>query len=85
MTTIPSEALSMMQESGQMSYVVINSDEPSTSRSCVLDEVLKGVWGKLEHADKGRATRLAVHELGSLDWGNISMNVSLFSRTDECG
>ncbi|OXM75660.1 elongator complex protein 4 [Cryptococcus neoformans Bt63] len=74
MTTIPPEALSMMQESGQMSYVAINSDEPSTSRSCVLDEMLKGVWEKLEHADKGRATRLAVHELGSLDWGNISMN-----------
>lgn len=82
MTTIPPEALSLMQESGQMSYVAINSDEPSTSRSCVLDEVLKGVWEKLQHADKGRATRLAVHELGSLDWGHISMSVSLCSRTD---
>ncbi|KIR96337.1 elongator complex protein 4 [Cryptococcus deuterogattii 2001/935-1] len=73
MTTIPPEALSLMQESGQMSYVAINSDEPSTSQSTVLDGALQGVWEKLQHADKGRATRLAVHELGSLDWGNISM------------
>lgn len=80
MTTIPPEALSLMQESGQMSYVAINSDEPSTSQSSVLDGALKGVWEKLQHADKGRATRLAVHELGGLDWGDISMAVSLFSR-----
>lgn len=82
MTTIPPEALSLMQESGQMSYVAINSDESSTSQSSVLDGALKGVWEKLQHADKGRATRLAVHELGGLDWGNISMAVSLFSRNN---
>ncbi|TYJ55606.1 hypothetical protein B9479_003756 [Cryptococcus floricola] len=79
MTQVPPQALEAMKKSKQLSYVPVDVlDVPTTSsgqsdKSALLDNALTGVWEQLESAQKGRATRITIHELGSLDWGDISV------------
>ncbi|WVO14675.1 hypothetical protein L204_102312 [Cryptococcus depauperatus] len=73
MTTIPSAVVEAKLQSGQLSYISVNPDGPSSSEGDLLDQVLKNIWEKLEKAGQSKVTRVVIHELASLDWGSLSI------------
>ncbi|WVQ78667.1 hypothetical protein IAT38_000754 [Cryptococcus sp. DSM 104549] len=77
MTPLPSETLDAIHTSRQMTYIPLDpplaSSSTSSPAASVLDAALKGVYDRIAAAKKGQAVRVTVHELGSLDWGEVSL------------
>jgi elongator complex protein 4 len=87
MTTIPSEVLEDVEASGQLSDIdlssgIVDGDEPGPSRRNPLAATIERLHETLAVADEGTATRVTVHDLGSLDWGEITSHVRPISKTD---
>jgi elongator complex protein 4 len=84
--TLPSSALHEAESSRQQVYIPLDDDEPGnqlrpgpSDRSWpVLASALNRLRGILDEVPRGDklATRVVINELGSVDWGDVSAQVS---------
>ena len=79
MTTIPGEILKHVESTGELAYIDLASDANSTeagpSRHGSPIAALVKLSQALDRSEEGMATRVTVHDLGSLDWGEITSHV----------
>lgn len=79
MTTIPGEIVKHVESTGQLAYIDLNADskalEVGPSRQGSLTSAIEKLSRTSDRLEEGMATRVTVHELGSLDWGEITSHV----------
>ncbi len=78
MKTLPPETLSHINRSGQQTYIDV---VPRSTAWETMSDVLTRFQMYLDKAEKGKAVRLAVHELGGADWGDPTAQVSFECST----
>lgn len=84
--TLPSSIIHEAESSRQQVYIPLDDDEPGSQprpgpsdRSWpVLASALNRLRGTLDEVPRGEklATRVVINELGSVDWGDVSAQVS---------
>nr|XP_019050531.1 elongator complex protein 4 [Kwoniella bestiolae CBS 10118]OCF29461.1 elongator complex protein 4 [Kwoniella bestiolae CBS 10118] len=85
--SIPQDVLQSIHKTGQQSYINLDdlsdsSTTPSSSSNSAgnkVNEAITKIYEKVDKADKKRAGRITIHELGGLEWGDeVTDNVHRF-------
>ena len=88
MTTVPSEILELVESTGQQRDIGLDLDidssdgsEAGPSRRDCLTRTIERLHASLAKVDEATpiATRVSVHDLGALEWGEVSSHVGTSS------
>ena len=75
---IPGEVLEHVEASGRQRYIGLTREDAGPSRRDALTTAIERLHASLEGVEEGSATRVTVHDLGSLDWGLVTSHVRVF-------
>ncbi len=75
MTKVPSEILEHVEVTEELRYIDLGQGEAGPSRRDTWTKAIERIHSSLAQDDGTMATRVTVHNLGSLDWGRITSQV----------